>query len=110
MVDKIARSNPHVSCSSADKVFSDLFITKFRLDYAICFVQSGNTSAMHENALPFLRFLRPRYKAADEISSKEFSGEFRSCREKCKRAKMEKKGRRKVKWYPSEEVREKLEK
>lgn len=94
MVEKIARSDPRVSCSSVDKVFFDLFITKSQLDYAICFVQSGNTSATHGNALPFPRFLRPRYKAADEISSKEFNGEFRSCREKCKSAKMGKKRKR----------------
>lgn len=36
----------------------------------------------------------PSSKATDEISSKEFSGEIRSRREKCKRAKAEKRRER----------------
>lgn len=75
MVYEIARSNPRARSAFSDEVFFYLFITKSRLDYAICFVQSGNTSATHGNALPFPRFLQP-YKAAGEISSKEFNGEF----------------------------------
>lgn len=63
------------SCCFLGAIFFYLFITKSRVDYAICFVQSGNTTATHGNALPFPRF-PPAYKAADEISSKEFSGEF----------------------------------
>lgn len=43
--------------------FFYLFITESQLDYAICFVQSGNTSTTHGNALPFPRgFPRPGIK------------------------------------------------
>lgn len=73
--------------------FFYLFITKSRLDYAICFVQSGNTTATHGNALPFPRFPRA-YKAADEISSKEFSGEFARVVKNANARKQKKKGGR----------------
>lgn len=75
MIYEIARSNPRAYPALEWGFFFDLFITKSRLDYAICFVQSGNTSATHGNALPFPRFPR-LYKAAGEISSEEFNGEF----------------------------------
>jgi len=95
-----------VPCSLGWGFFFDLFITKSRLDYAICFVQSGNTSATHGNALPFPQFLR-LYKAAGEISSEEFNGEFacvvknanaRKWKKKTKKAKSG--GNSRLEWYP----------
>lgn len=108
-----ARAHEHTRLSYHSRsVVFHLFIIKSRLDYALhnrgIFLPHTEMHYPHHHSRTALS-----YKAANEISSKEFSGEIRLRREKCKRAKAEKRRGRKRKRRQerySSGLREKLEK